>query len=93
MGHAGVSARALPFARVEGRRDAAAVQFSLSLAGTWLDGFSTYYEPTFKAFAALDEAATKSLRQDLGRLIESHNRASDGTMVVPSDSLEIVISR
>ena len=59
----------------------------------WLDVFSTYYGPTLKAFAALDEAAGKSLRQDLERLIERHNRATDGTMVVPSDYLEIVISR
>jgi hypothetical protein len=46
-----------------------------------------------KAFAALDGAAGESLRQDLKRLIERHNRATDGTMVVPSDYLEIVISR
>jgi len=59
----------------------------------WLDVFSTYYGPTLKAFAALDEAGGASLRRDLERLIESHNRASDGTMVVPSDYLEIVISR
>jgi len=59
----------------------------------WLDVFSTYYGPTLKAFAALGEAAGQALRQDLERLIERHNRATDGTMVVPSDYLEIVISR
>ena len=59
----------------------------------WLDIFSTYYGPTVKAFEALGKAGGESLRQDLGRLIERHNRATDGTMVVPSDYLEIVISR
>jgi len=59
----------------------------------WLDVFSTYYGPTLKAFEALGKAAGESLRRDLERLIESHNRATDGTMVVPSDYLEIVISR
>jgi hypothetical protein len=59
----------------------------------WLDVFSSYYGPTLKAFEALDEAHAKSLRQDIERLIERHNRATDGTMVVPSDYLEIVISR
>ena len=59
----------------------------------WLDVFSSYYGPVLKAFAALDGATGESLRQDLERLIERHNRASDGTMVVPSDYLEIVISR
>jgi ubiquinone/menaquinone biosynthesis C-methylase UbiE len=59
----------------------------------WLDVFGTYYGPTLKAFAALDSAAGASLRQDLERLVERYNRATDGTMVVASDYLEIVISR
>jgi hypothetical protein len=58
-----------------------------------LDVFSTYYGPTLKAFEALGEAAGESLRQDIERLIERNNRATDGTMVVPSDYLEIVMSR
>lgn len=59
----------------------------------WLDIFGTYYGPTLKAFEALGEAGGEALRQDLGKLIQRHNRASDGTMVVPSDYLEVVISR
>jgi ubiquinone/menaquinone biosynthesis C-methylase UbiE len=59
----------------------------------WLDIFSTYYGPMLKAFEALDEAAAESLRNEIVRLIGQHNRATDGTMVVPSDYLEIVISR
>jgi ubiquinone/menaquinone biosynthesis C-methylase UbiE len=59
----------------------------------WLDVFSTYYGPVLKAFEALDEAAGASLRNEIERLIARHNRARDGTLVVPSDYLEIVISR
>jgi ubiquinone/menaquinone biosynthesis C-methylase UbiE len=59
----------------------------------WLDIFSTYYGPMVKAFEALDEAGRESLRNDIKQVIGQHNRASDGTMVVPSEYLEIVISR
>jgi SAM-dependent methyltransferase len=53
--------------------------------------FRTYYGPTLKAFAALDEANQQGLRNDLLALIGRMNRAEDGTMVVPSEYLEVVI--
>ncbi len=53
--------------------------------------FRTYYGPTLKAFAALDEANQRGLRNDLLALIGRMNRAEDGTMVVPSEYLEVVI--
>jgi ubiquinone/menaquinone biosynthesis C-methylase UbiE len=59
----------------------------------WLDIFSTCYGPMVKAFEVLDEAAGISLRSDIERLIGQLNRAMDGTMTVPSDYLEVVISR
>ncbi len=59
----------------------------------WLDIFGSYYGPTLKAFAALDETARAALRNDIQQLIGRFNRATDGTMVVPSDYLEIVITR
>jgi hypothetical protein len=46
-----------------------------------------------KAFEALDEAAKEVLRDELRSLIKRHERATDGTMVVPSEYLEVVISR
>jgi len=55
--------------------------------------FSTYYGPTLKAFEALDESAGQSLRADILALVDSLNRATDGTLVLPSDYLEIVITR
>jgi ubiquinone/menaquinone biosynthesis C-methylase UbiE len=59
----------------------------------WLEIFRTYYGPTHKAFAALQPAAQTALERDLLDLIARFNRASDGTMVVPSEYLEIVIAR
>jgi ubiquinone/menaquinone biosynthesis C-methylase UbiE len=55
--------------------------------------FKTYYGPTLKAFAALDEAGRRGLEGDLLALIGRMNRADDGTMIVPSEYLEIVITK
>jgi ubiquinone/menaquinone biosynthesis C-methylase UbiE len=59
----------------------------------WLDVFRTYYGPVLKAFAALEPEGQAALQRDLLALIDRANRASDGTMVVPSDYLEIVVVR
>ena len=57
----------------------------------FLDVFRSYYGPMLKAFAALDPANQQRLRDDILALIASMNRAHDGTMIVPSEYLEIVI--
>src|SRR5215212_10016157 len=57
----------------------------------FLEVFKNYYGPMLKAFAALDAANQQGLRNDLLALIGRLNRAEDGTMVVPSEYLEIVI--
>ena len=59
----------------------------------FLDVFRTYYGPMLKAFAALEEANQKRLQDDLIDLIGSLNRARDGSMAVPSEYLEIVITK
>jgi ubiquinone/menaquinone biosynthesis C-methylase UbiE len=59
----------------------------------FLDVFKTYYGPMLKAFAALDEAGRRGLSNDLLGLIGRMNRAQDGTMVVASEYLEIVITK
>jgi hypothetical protein len=46
-----------------------------------------------KAFAALDEVNQRGLRNDLLALIGKLNRAHDGTMILPSEYLEIVITK
>jgi hypothetical protein len=59
----------------------------------WLEVFRTYYGPVLKTFAALEPAAQSALENDLMALIEQFNRSGDGSMVVPSEYLEIVITR
>jgi ubiquinone/menaquinone biosynthesis C-methylase UbiE len=59
----------------------------------WIDVFKTYYGPLLKAFAALDAEAQAALDRDLRQLIARFNRTGDGTMVVPSEYLEVVITR
>lgn len=56
----------------------------------WLEVFRTWYGPVHKAFQALPEAGQAALSQDLLALIARFNRATDGTMVVPSDYLEVI---
>lgn len=57
----------------------------------WLDVFGTYYGPVLKAFAALDPKTGKALEADLGALLDEFNVANDGTLVVPSEYLEVVV--
>ncbi len=65
--------------------------FRYRSAQHFVDFFKTYYGPMLKAFGALDADKQKSLHADLIALIESLNVATDGTMVVPGEYLEVVI--
>ena len=67
--------------------------FRYRSAEHFLDVFKNYYGPMLKAFAALDATNQQGLRNDLLSLIGRSNRADDGTMVVPSEYLEIVITK
>src|SRR6185436_16809328 len=67
--------------------------FRYRSAEHWLEIFKTYYGPVLKAFAALQPAAQQALEADLKALIAQFNRSGDGTMVVPSEYLEIVVTR
>jgi hypothetical protein len=58
-----------------------------------LEIFKTYYGPLLKTFAALEPPAQAALKSDLKALIAQFNRSGDGSMVVPSEYLEIVITR
>jgi len=59
----------------------------------FLDVFKTFYGPVLKAFAALDQAKQVELYNDLHALIVRMNRATDGSMIVPSEYLEVVITK
>jgi ubiquinone/menaquinone biosynthesis C-methylase UbiE len=59
----------------------------------FLDVFRRYYGPMLKAFEALDTRGRAALSRDIIELIGTFNRASDGTMVVPGEYLEVVVTR
>jgi ubiquinone/menaquinone biosynthesis C-methylase UbiE len=59
----------------------------------WLDLWRAVYGPLQKAFDALDEAAQEQLTLDLLALIDRFNVATDGTMVVPADYLEVIVTK
>ncbi len=67
--------------------------FRYRSAAHWLEVFRTFYGPMHKAFGALDAAHQESLAADLIALAEKFNRATDGTLVAPSEYLEVVIKR
>ena len=58
----------------------------------WLDIFRGYYGPVLKAFAAIDPLQRQALEADLFALLEEFNLAKDGTLVVPSEYLEVVVT-
>jgi SAM-dependent methyltransferase len=59
----------------------------------FLEVFKTFYGPVLKAFAALDAGAQENLRTDLHALIVRMNRSGDATMIVPSEYLEVVVTK
>jgi SAM-dependent methyltransferase len=60
----------------------------------FVDVFRTYYGPTHKAFAALDEAGQQALAADLTELIARSNRLSgEDAVAVPADYLQVVATR
>jgi ubiquinone/menaquinone biosynthesis C-methylase UbiE len=59
----------------------------------WLDVFRSYYGPVLKTFAALGPEAQSALQHDLLALVRQFNRSQDDTIVVPSEYLEIVMTR
>ena len=59
----------------------------------WLEVFRTYYGPLLKTFAALAPPAQAALEQDITSLIGQFNRSGDRSMVVPSEYLEVVVTR
>lgn len=67
--------------------------FRYRSAQHWLDVFKSYYGPLLKTFGALDPRAQTALTDDLFALIKRFNRSGDKTMVVPSEYLEVVVTR
>ena len=67
--------------------------FRYRSAAHFIDVFRTWYGPVHKAFAALPVDGATALEKDLTELLNRMNRGGDGALVVPSEYLEIVITR
>ena len=59
----------------------------------YLDVLQTHLGPTREAFLALEPARRENLVGELVDLIDRFNRSDDETMVVPSDYLEVVVTK
>jgi hypothetical protein len=55
--------------------------------------FKTYYGPTNRAFAALDAAKGAALEADIVELMTRLNRGGKDTLIVPSEYLEVVVTK
>jgi SAM-dependent methyltransferase len=66
--------------------------FRYRSAAHWLEVFKTCYGPMHRAFASLDEPKQAALQADILALLESSNRATNGSLVVPAEYLEAVIT-
>ncbi len=67
--------------------------FRYRSAAHWIQIFRDFYGPTLKAFAALDSAGQDALEKDITALLNRCNIAGPASLVVPSEYLEVVITR
>jgi len=67
--------------------------FRYKSPGHWIEIFRGYYGPVVKAFAAVDPPAREALEADLYALLDRFNVAADGTLVIPGEYLEVVITK
>ena len=72
------------------RRD---FNFRYRSAAHFIDIFRHWYGPVHKAFAALPPESGRALESDLADLLNRLNRAGEDSLVVPSEYLEVVISK
>jgi SAM-dependent methyltransferase len=59
----------------------------------WIEVFRSYYGPFNKTFAALDPQKQELFKLEVEALMARDNRADDGTLVLPSEYLQVVIER
>lgn len=61
-------------------------------AGHFMSYFKEHYGPTIKALEALGNRAPE-LEEAIVALLNEHNTATDGTLCVPSEYLEVVVTK
>lgn len=67
--------------------------FRYRSAAHFIDVFRNWYGPVHKAFAALSPADADALAADLTALLERMNTGGPDSLVVPSEYVEVVITR
>ena len=67
--------------------------FRYRSAAHFVEVFRTWYGPVHKAFGALPADQAEALNSDLVELLNRLNVAGAGSLVVPSEYLEIVVTR
>lgn len=67
--------------------------FRYRSAEHFVEFFRTYYGPMHKAFLTLDQPGQAALASDLKAIVARFNTSTGGSMRVPSDYVEIVISK
>jgi len=81
-------------------RDAAAISvtprrfnFRYRSAAHFIEVFRNWYGPVHKAFATLPADNARALERELTELLDSRNVAGPASLVVPSEYLEVVVTR
>ena len=67
--------------------------FRFRSAEEWVDFFRSWYGPTLKAFAALDDAGREALAGDLVAVAERFDRLGGGAAAIASTYTEAVAVR
>ncbi|MFN8623604.1 MAG: methyltransferase domain-containing protein [Chloroflexota bacterium] len=67
--------------------------FRFASADHFVDVFRTWYGPIHRAFAALDAPMQTAFHDALVTMLRSADRGTRGSLVIPSEYLEVVITR
>ena len=67
-------------------------RFHARSAEAWVAGFAAIYGPLLTAFAALGDAERARLEAEIVALANECNVATDGTLVVPSEYVEVIVT-
>ena len=67
--------------------------FRYRSAAHFIEVFRTWYGPIHKAFAALPADGALALERDLTELLTRMNRAGTASLIVPSEYLEVIVTR
>ncbi|MCF4994779.1 methyltransferase domain-containing protein [Pseudomonas syringae] len=67
--------------------------FRYRSAAHFIDIFRHWYGPVHKAFAVLPPEGAQALEEDLTELLNRLNRGGEGSLVVPGEYLEVVITK